>query len=100
MCVALVGGMERLKKHYEEEATKAGIELKVFNTWEPKLATKVRAADVVVLFTNKISHTARREVMSAAKAARVPVHAVHSCGLCTLRDCIRCVAGCAGPQPV
>jgi hypothetical protein len=32
MCVAVIGGMDRLKKHYLEEAKKVGVQLKVFLT--------------------------------------------------------------------
>jgi hypothetical protein len=32
MCIALVGGMERLEQHYRMEAKRHGVELKVFNS--------------------------------------------------------------------
>jgi hypothetical protein len=91
MCIALVGGMDRLRAHYVGEAEKSGVELKVFNVFEPKMAAKIRSADAVLLFTNKVSHKARREVVAAARSAGIPVHCIHSCGLCTLRDCLRCL---------
>lgn len=91
MSVMLVGGMDRLEKHYIEEAEKLGISLKVFTRYKKRLIKKVRSCDAVVIFTNKVSHTAKREVMHAAKEKNIPVLMYHSCGLCTLRDCFGCL---------
>jgi len=91
MCVALIGGMDRLEQHYRSEAKKLGIELKVFNTSSAGIASKVQAADAVVIFTNKVSHRARKEVMNAARLRNLPVYQYHSCGVCTLRDCLNCI---------
>jgi hypothetical protein len=99
VCVALVGGMDRLRKHYEDEAAEAGVELRVFNTWEPRLGSKVRHVDAIVLFTNKVSHTARRVVIATAKSQDIPVRALHSCGLCTLRECLGCLSKESRPRP-
>jgi hypothetical protein len=83
--------MHRLKAHYVREASRAGIELRVFNGPEANLAEKVGAADAVILFTGKVSHRARREVVQAARSRGIPVLMRHSCGLCTLKDCLRCL---------
>jgi hypothetical protein len=91
MCIALIGGMDRLERHYVREADKFGISLKVFNRSETAFTSKVRTADAVVLFTNKVSHRARIEVMSAARSADIPVYQYHSCGVCTLRNCFQCL---------
>jgi len=40
MCVAVIGGMDRLKKHYLEEAKKVGVQLKVFTKLEKDTAKK------------------------------------------------------------
>lgn len=91
MCVALVGGMDRLGKHYCNEAERFGIDLKLFNRSETGILPKIRNVDAVIIFTNKVSHRARREVMSMAKAKDIPVFMYHSCGICTLRNCFRCL---------
>ena len=91
MCVAVIGGMDRLEQHYRKEAENFGIELKVFNTSATGIASKVKTADVVVIFTNKVSHRARKDAMNAARARNIPVYQYHSCGVCTLRDCFNCL---------
>jgi len=91
MCVALIGGMDRLERHYINEAEKVGIELRVFNKSEADMALEIKHVDAVVIFTNKVSHRAKREVMNIAKSRNIPVFMYHSCGICTLRDCFNCL---------
>ena len=88
MCIALIGGMDRLERNYINEAERLGIELKVFTKSEIGIASKVRNVDAVVIFTNKVSHRAKREVIDTAKKNNIPVFMHHSCGICTLRDCL------------
>ena len=91
MCVALIGGMDRLERHYISEAEKFGIELRVFAKSESQIASKIKNMDALVIFTNKVSHKAKSEVMNMAKAKNIPVFMYHSCGVCTLRDCLNCL---------
>lgn len=91
MCIALIGGMDRLEQHYRKVAEKFCIELKVFNASAAGMTSTVKNADAVVIFTNKVSHRARKEVLKAARTRNVPVYQYHSCGVCTLRDCFNCL---------
>jgi hypothetical protein len=72
MRISVVGGMDRLEPHYRNEVEKLGYELG--------------------LFTGKISHEARNQVVAAAKANNIPLLQCHYCGVCTLRDCLSCFA--------
>ncbi len=91
MCVALIGGMDRLERNYINVAEKFGIDLKVFTKSESGIASKVKNMDALVIFTNKVSHRAKKEVMNIARAKNIPVFMYHSCGICTLRDCLSCI---------
>lgn len=91
MCIAVIGGMDRLERHYVNEAEKFGIKLKVFNTSAAGIASKVKTVDALVIFTNKVSHRARKEVVNMARSRNIPVFQYHSCGVCTLRDCLSCL---------
>lgn len=91
MCVALIGGMNRLERHYRQEATQAGVELRVFNQSETNIAGKLKNVDALLIFTNKVSHRARHEALNVAKAQNIPVFQYHSCGVCTLRNCLNCI---------
>jgi hypothetical protein len=88
MCVALVGGMDRLHRDYRNEAEKHGVELKVFTKSRAGLADRIGQADAVVVFTGKTSHRIKNEAVTAARSANIPVMMVHSCGVCTLRECL------------
>lgn len=91
MCVAVIGGMDRLERHYRQEAAQAGVELLVFNRSEANIGAKLKNVDALLIFTNKVSHRARREAVSVAKAQNIPVFQYHSCGVCTLRNCLNCI---------
>jgi len=91
MTVALIGGMDRLERHYRQEADKLGIELKVFNRPTAEISSKIGSADALIIFTNKVSHNVKKQAMDAAKANGIPVYMHHSCGVCTLRECLNCL---------
>ena len=91
MCIALIGGMDRLERNYINEAEKLGIDLRVFTKSESCVASKVKNVDAIVIFTNKVLHKAKKEVINAAKAKNIPIFMYHSCGICTLRDCLSCI---------
>lgn len=88
MCVALIGGMDRLERQYIDEAERVGVNLKVFTKPEANMTSKIGLVDAVVIFTNKVSHKAKKEVMNAAKARNIRIFMHHSCGICSLRDCL------------
>ena len=72
MCVALIGGMKRLEKNYVAEAKKYGINLKVFNVSGPSMSSKLKSVDAVVVFTNKVSHNAKKQAVCVAHDKRPP----------------------------
>ncbi len=88
MCAALVGGMDRLKRNYMDEARRNGIRLKFFTGKERTISRSLGKVDFVVLFTNMISHKARNDVLTALRGKDVPVIMRHSCGISTLRACL------------
>lgn len=96
MCIAVIGGMTRLERHYRNEAKRAGIELRIFNQSEVNLGAKLEHVDALLIFTNKVSHRARREALDAVKGRAIPVLMEHSCGVCTLRDCLNCLLSTSG----
>jgi len=93
MCAALIGGMDRLKKEYVSEAKKNGIKLKHFTGKERKISKTLGNVDFVVMFTNKVSHKARTDVLDALRGTDIPIYMHHSCGISTLRKQLAEVAG-------
>lgn len=91
MCVALIGGMDRLERQYLEEAAKLGIDLRVFTRTEAGISSKIRNVDAMVIFTNKVSHQVKKQAVNMARSNDIPVFMHHSCGICTLRECLGCI---------
>ena len=91
MSIILVGGMDRLGEKYQQEARRTGIKLFIFSQAGHNMGCKIKGADAVVIFTNKVSHHARNEAVTAAKRHGIPVFMHHACGVCTLRECLKCI---------
>lgn len=87
MCVALVGGMDRLKREYIEAANEMGVNLKVFTGKERSIKNQLGELDMLILFTGKVSHAARHEAVKHARANSIPVEMIHSSGVSSLRRC-------------
>lgn len=88
MCVTLIGGMDRLKADYEAAAREKGHQLRHVSRNEANFKSKTGEPDLLIIFTNKVSHEAKRKALSLAKARNIPIKLVHSCGLSTLRECL------------
>lgn len=88
MCIGLIGGMDRLERHYINEANRSDIHLKVFSKWEKNLSKKINSLDALVVFTDKVSHMARKEAMDVARNRQIPILMYHSSGISTFRNCL------------
>ena len=91
MSVIVVGGIERLGQQYRAEGERQGIDIQIFNQDEQNIYSTIKNSDGVVIFTNMISHQARKRAVKAAKNEKIPVLLHHSCGLCSLRECLNCL---------
>ena len=93
MCVALVGGMDRLRRDYENAARECGVTLKVFTGKESCLPDKMGRPDMAIVFTSMISHNARTEVMQRSRSMGIPVTFLHANGVSGLRRRLRELVG-------
>lgn len=91
MCIAVIGGVRRLEPHYLREAEQLGIELRLFNDPGAEVAQKLHRTDAVIIFTNMVSHNAKRLAKKAARIQGIPLFMHHACGVCTLRECLSCL---------
>lgn len=88
MSVTLIGGMDRLKAEYMSTARALGHDLKCISRNERNFLAKIGNPDELIVFTNKVSHEARRKAQQAARSRNIPIRLVHSCGVSSLRDCL------------
>lgn len=65
MTAAFIGGMDRLQPYYHKTARKGGYRLKMFTGSENSIDERIRNIDLMIIFTGKVSHKARK---CAAKA--------------------------------
>ena len=91
MSIILVGGMDRLGEQYRAEAKRRGMDIQIFRQDEEGLSAKIKNADGVVIFTNMVSHQARNRAFKTAKSRGIPVLMHHSCGVCSLGECLNCL---------
>jgi hypothetical protein len=91
MSIILIGGMDRLERYYQKEAIQRGINLKVFTKYTKEIGKKIGKVDAIVIFTDKVSHPIRNEVINFARSKGIPYFMYHSCGLCSLRKCFDCL---------
>ncbi len=88
MCVALVGGMDRAKREYERAADKHGIDLRHFERSCPSFEKRLNGMDAIIIFTNRISHDARKTAISKGNSMGIPVLMCHSSGISSLKRCL------------
>ena len=88
MSVTLIGGMDRLKANYIAVASKLGHDLKILSKNEANFMAKAGSPDLYIVFTNKISHEARRKAKKLAESKNIPIKFAHSCGVSTLEECL------------
>ena len=81
MSITLVGGMDRLKAEYMAAAKEMGHTLKCIARNERNFQDKIGAPDMLIVFTNKISHEAKRKAAETAKTRRLQLMLAHSCGV-------------------
>ncbi|MDR2482927.1 MAG: DUF2325 domain-containing protein [Treponema sp.] len=88
MSAVLIGGMDRLHREYIETAKSLGVNLKVFAGQERSIKKQLGGADLLILCTGKVSHSARQEAAKHASLKKIPLVMIHSSGVSSLRCCI------------
>ena len=96
MSAVLIGGMDRLHRQYKNAAADLGVGLKVFSGQERSVEKQLGSAELLILCTAKVSHSAKIEVMEYARAKGIPVQLLHSAGVSSLRCCLKQCALCDG----
>ncbi len=89
MTVAVVGGLDRLERHYTALAKEHDdLKIKVYSQLKPKMTEKIASADGVVLVTNVVSHNAAREVYRLARDKGLAVIPCHRASISAMRECV------------
>lgn len=73
MTVALVGGLDRLRARYIEEAGSRDIKLKVFTEKTGCLGCRIAEADAIIVCTDCVAHQSSKEALRVARTNNVPL---------------------------
>lgn len=98
MSIVIVGGNERMVCLYEDICKNHGCKAKVFVKEKGSLKKKLGCPDLLILFTNTISHRMVNSAVEEAKRNNVPIARVHSSSAAALSQTLRQHCGC--PQYV
>lgn len=82
MSVVIIGGNERMVCQYENICREYGCKAKVFAKENGSLKKKMGCPDLLILFTNTVSHKMVISASQEAKRNNVPVARVHSSSAC------------------
>lgn len=84
MSIVIVGGNERMECQYADICKTYGCKAKIFTKENGSLKKKMGCPDLLILFTNTVSH---KMVISAAQEAKrnnVPIARVHTSSIAAL----------------
>lgn len=78
MSIVIIGGNERMSSQYKEICKNYGCSAKVFTKEKGALRKKLGTPDLMILFTNTVSHKMVLSAINEAKRNNVPVARIHS----------------------
>jgi len=74
MSVAIIGGLDRLKRFYEKKGKEMGFDqVKVFSRRVPRLGKRLSSFDSIVIFTGTVAHPMVEDVLRVARKSNIPV---------------------------
>jgi hypothetical protein len=88
MSVAIVGGLDRLKRLYEKKCVDMGYEGKVFSQRIPNLANRMTGVDGIIIFTGTVAHPMVAEAKRVARMWNIPLERSHSSSVSALKRCL------------
>ncbi|MBE7414210.1 MAG: DUF2325 domain-containing protein [Deltaproteobacteria bacterium] len=93
MCIAVIGGMDRLSAGYREIAGRHHVTLQHYLRSCPRLERRLGGVDAIIVFSGMASHKIANAARSTGRAAGVPVVMCKGCGVSSFE---RCLAGISG----
>lgn len=89
MSVVIVGGNDRMVCQYKELCREYNCDAKVFTQMTGALKKKMGSPDLLILFTNTVSHKMVISAASEAKRINASVERCHSSSLSALREILQ-----------
>lgn len=86
MSVVIIGGNERMSRQYADVCAAHGYDAKVFPKETGPIEKKIGSPDLMILFTQTVSHKMVQGAVKAAKKNNVPIARVQSSSITALRN--------------
>lgn len=80
MSLAIIGGLDRLKRVYKSQGSRMGFKVKLFGQRVPAMGKRLSGVDVIVVFTGTVAHDMAAEAARTAKRFNIPIRWSHSSG--------------------
>jgi hypothetical protein len=93
MSVAIVGGLDRLKKLYEKKCVDMGYQGKIFSKRVPNLANRMTGVNGIVIFTGTVAHPMVEEATRVARMRNIPLERSHTSSVSALKRCLEGFSG-------
>lgn len=78
MSIVIIGGNERMVCKYKDICKNHGCDAKVFVKERGALKKKMGCPDLLILFTNTVSHKMVNSAVAEAKRNNIPIARIHS----------------------
>lgn len=78
MSLAIIGGNECMARKYEDICKGYGHKAKIFTKSNGMIKKKIGTPDLVIMFTNTVSHKMVNSAAKEAKRNKIPVEYLHS----------------------
>ena len=88
MSVVIVGGNERMVTQYKEICKEFGYKAKVFAKMATDLRKKIGTPDLIILFTNTVSHKLVHAAVAEAERCNADIIRCHSSSTCALKNAL------------
>lgn len=86
MSIVIIGGNECMECRYREICKKNGYKAKVFTKENGAIRKKLGCPDLMVLFTNTVSHKMVNSATQEAKKMDIPILHIHSSSSAALQQ--------------
>ncbi len=86
MSVVIIGGNERMERRYLDTCKEYGCNAKIFTKMKGDVRGKIGSPDIIILFTNTVSHKLVACANCEAKRCNARVERSHSSSLTALKN--------------
>ena len=85
MSVVIIGGNECMERQYQQICKKHGCKAKVFVKEKSGFSKQIGTPDLMILFTNTVSHKMVLAAAQEAKRNNIPVARIHTSSAAALK---------------